>query len=288
MFNNIIYIIIVVVIFQLNPGEGLFRLPITAIFIIFLAWLIFAIYCKYRFSRLLVIYGSNYTGIGQSQASSAYQSLVMRLSILSIVIFALSVWLLNLKYWLLKIPGFARFSILPGAAAVLIFFTFLATIWYYGYPAYCAFFKYPIKRWEYIGSQIKLNISILFPWAILTVCYDLLALLTWPSFRKIFESEIGQFLFFTVFLILLVLFLPPFIKYWWGCSALPKTEKKEGIVNFLREAGFKYRDILTWPILGGDNDSWRYGFAAKVQVHPGHRFFVKPPFRGRTQGSYGP
>jgi Zn-dependent protease with chaperone function len=251
MFNNIIYIIIVVVIFQLNPGEGLFRLPITAIFIIFLAWLIFAIYCKYRFSRLLVIYGSNYTSIGQSQASLAYQSLVMRLSILSIVIFALSVWLLNLKYWLLKIPGFARFSILPGAAAILIFFTFLATIWYYGYPAYCAFFKYPIKRWEYIGSQIKLNISILFPWAILTVCYDLLALLPWPSLRKIFESEIGQFLFFTVFLILLVLFLPPFIKYWWGCSALPKTEKKEGIVNFLREAGFKYRDILTWPILGG-------------------------------------
>lgn len=251
MFDNIIYIIVVVVIFQLNPGEGLFRLPITAIFIIFLTWLIFTIYCKYRFSRLLVIYGSNYTSIGKSQASLAYQSVVMRLSILSIVIFALSVWLLNLKYWLLKIPGFARFSILPGAAAVLIFFTFLATIWYYGYPAYCAFFKYPIKRWEYIGSQIKLNLSILFPWAILTVCYDLLALLAWPSLRKIFESEIGQFLFFTVFLILLVLFLPPLIKYWWGCSTLPDTEKKEGMVNFLREAGFKYRDILRWSILGG-------------------------------------
>ncbi len=251
MFNNIIYIIVVVVIFQINPGEGLFRLPISAIFIIFLLWLIFAIYCKYRFSRLLGLYISNYTSIGQSQASLAYQSVVMRLSILSIVIFALSVWLLNLKYWLLKIPGFARFSILPGAAAVLIFFTFLATIWYYGYPAYCAFFKYPIKRWEYVGSQIKLNLSILFPWAILTVCYDLIALLAWPSLRKIFESEIGQFLFFTVFLILLVLFLPPFIKYWWGCSALPRTEKREGIVNFFREAGFKYRDILRWPILGG-------------------------------------
>ena len=35
MFNNIIYIIIVVVIFNINyPGEGLFRSPVTAILIL--------------------------------------------------------------------------------------------------------------------------------------------------------------------------------------------------------------------------------------------------------------
>ena len=252
MFNNIIYVIIVVVIFQLNyPGEGLFDSPLTSASIIFLLWLNFAIYCKYRFFRLLGLYRDGFASAGQGGASSAYQSVVTKLSILSIVIFVLSVFLLNLKYWLLKIPGFTTFSILPGSVAILVFFTFLATIWYYGYPAYYALFHRPVKRWAYIASSIKLNLPILFPWAILTVCYDLLGLLTWPSLKKIFETQIGQFLFFTVFLILLVLFLPPLIKYWWGCSALPETEKKEAMVNFLREAGFKYRDILTWPILEG-------------------------------------
>jgi len=252
MFNNIIYIIIVVVIFQLNyPGEGLFRSPVTSTLILFLLWLSFTIYCKYRFSRLLGLYRDSFATAGQDQASLAYQSAVMKLSILSIMIFALSVWLLNLKYWLLKIPWFTTFSILPGIVAIIIFFTFLATIWYHGYPAYCTFFKCPVERWAYIGSNLRLNLPMLFPWAILTVCYDLLALLTWPPLRKIFESEIGQFVFFTLFLILLVLFLPPLIKYWWGCSTLADTEKKEGMVNFLREAGFKYRDIVSWPILGG-------------------------------------
>lgn len=252
MFNNIIYIIIVVVIFQLNyPGEGLFRSPVTSTLILFLLWLIFTIYCKYRFSRLLGFYKDSFVTAGQDQASLAYQSVVMKLSILSIMIFALSVWLLNLKYWLLKIPGFTTFTILPGIVAIIIFFTFLATIWYHGYPAYCTFFRCPIKRWAYIESNLRLNLPILFPWAMLTVCYDLLALLPWPSLRKIFESEIGQFVFFTLFLILLVLFLPPLIKYWWGCSTLADTEKKEGMVNFLREAGFRYRDIVSWPILEG-------------------------------------
>jgi len=252
MFNNIIYLIIVVVIFQLNyPVEGLFRSPITAVFILFLLWLSFTIYCDYRFSRLLGIYRGSNTGLGQTQASSAYQSVLTKLSILAILIFALSLYLLNLKYWLLKIPGFTTLSILPGAMAILIFFIFLSTIWYYGYPAYCAFFNSPIERWAYVGSQIRLNLPILFPWAILTLCYDLISFLTWPSLKKTFESEIGQFIFFTLFLIVLVLFLPPFIKYWWGCSTLPQTEKKQGMVNFLKEAGFKYRDILGWPILEG-------------------------------------
>ncbi len=252
MFNNIIYIIIVLVIFSINyPVEGLVRSPIAAVFILFLLWLNFTIYCRYRFSRLLGLYRANHTNLAQSQVSIAYQSVVTKLSILSIVIFASSVYLLNLKYWLLKIPGFTTFSILPGAVAILIFFTFLATIWHYGYPAYCALFNAPIKRWTYIGSNIKLNLPILFPWAILTICYDLISLITRPSFKKIFESEIGQFIFLTLFMILLVLFLPPFIKYWWCCSSLPQTEKKESIVNFFRKAGFKYRDILRWPILEG-------------------------------------
>jgi ABC-type multidrug transport system fused ATPase/permease subunit len=167
------------------------------------------------------------------------------------MIIALCVYLLNLKYWLLKIPGFTTFSILPSAVAILIFFIFLATIWYYGYPAYCAIFPCSVTRLAYVVSNIKLNFPIIFPWAILTVCYDLIGLLAWPSLKKIFENEIGQFIFFTVFLILIVIFLPPFIKYWWGCSSLPQTEKKESILNFLRKSGFKYRDVLRWPLFEG-------------------------------------
>jgi Zn-dependent protease with chaperone function len=252
MFSNIIYIIIVLVLFQFNyPTEGLFKSPVIPVVIILLVWFNFALCCKYYFLRLIGFYKTNSSGLAQSSVSSAYQSAITKLSILSILIFALCVYLLNLKYWLLAIPGFTMFSILPSAAAIGIFFIFLATIWYYGYPAYCSIFPCSITRLAYVASNIKLNVPILFPWAILTMCYDVISLLAWPSLKKIFENEIGQLIFFTVFLILLVIFLPPLIKYWWGCSSLPRTEKREGITNFLRKSGFKYRDILRWPILEG-------------------------------------
>ena len=252
MFSNIIYLIIVVVLFQLNyPVEGLFKSPTTSVFVLFLLWLNFTIYCGYRFYRLLSPYRSNDAATVQAGLSSAYQTVVMKLSILSILIFALTLYLLGLKYWLLKIPGFSTVSILSSSAAISLFFALLATIWYYGYPAYRRFFNYPHKRWSYIGSQIKLNLPILFPWAILTMCYDLITLLTWPSLRNVFETETGQFMFFGLFLILLVVFLPPLIKHWWGCSTLPDTDKKRSIVHFLRDTGFKYKEILRWPLLEG-------------------------------------
>jgi len=252
MFSNIIYLIIVVVLFQLNyPVEGLFKSPTTSVFVLFLLWLNFTIYCRYRFARLLSPYRSNDAATVQTGLSSAYQTVVMKLSILSILIFALTLYLLGLKYWLLKIPGFSTVSILSSSAAISLFFALLATIWYYGYPAYRRFFNYPHKRWSYIGSQIKLNLPILFPWAILTMCYDLITLLTWPSLRNVFETETGQFMFFGLFLIVLAVFLPPLIKHWWGCSTLPDTDKKRSIVHFLRDTGFKYKDILRWPLLEG-------------------------------------
>ena len=252
MFSNIIYLIIVVVLFQLNfPVEGLITSPVASFLILVLLWLNFALYCRYGFSRLLGIYASSHTPFSQGRLSTAFQRVVARLSILSIVLFAISLYLLNLKYWLLKIPGFAAFSILPGLAAILVFFGFLSTVWYFGYEVYRTFFTSPLTRWDYIASQVKLNFPILFPWALITLCYDILSLLTWQSMRRLYESEIGQFLFFSLFFLLLVIFLPVLIKYFWGCNPLPNTEKKERIEDFFQAQGFRYRGILRWPLLEG-------------------------------------
>lgn len=252
MFSNIIYILIVLVLFQLNfPVEGLITSPVASFLILVLLWLNFALFCRYRFSRLSGLYTGSDAAVSQGHLSAAFQGMVTRLSILSIVAFAISLYLLNLKYWLLKIPGFAAFSVLPGLAAIAVFFFFLATVWYFGYEVYGSFFASPLTRWGYISSQLKLNVPILFPWALITLCYDILSLLTWPSLKRVYESEGGQFLFFTLFLILLGIFLPLLINYFWGCSPLPQTEKKERIEAFFREQGFRYRGILRWPLLEG-------------------------------------
>jgi len=252
MFSNIIYLIIVVVLFQLNvPAEGLMGSPLESFLGLTLLWIVFALFCRYAFSRLVGTYARNDAPVSQGQLSTAYQRVTARLSILSIAFFAIALYLLNLKYWLLKIPGFGALSILPGLAAIAVFFGFLSTVWYFGYDLYRGFFKSPLTRWGYIISQVKLNVPIIFPWALITLCYDILSLLTWPSLRRIYESATGQFLFFALFLILLVIFFPPLIKYFWGCSPLPGSEKRERIEDFFKTHGFRYREILRWPLLEG-------------------------------------
>jgi Zn-dependent protease with chaperone function len=252
MFSNIIYLIIVIVLFQLNvPAEDLITSPVTFVLSFLLLWLGFALFCRYAFSRIVGSYARSNTPVSQGQLSTAFQRITARLSILSIVFFTISLYLLNLKYWLLKIPGFGALSILPGLAAIVVFFGFLSTVWYFGYGPYRRFFQGPLTRWDYIISQVKLNVPILFPWVLITLCYDILTLLTWPSLRRVYESAIGQFLFFALFLILLAIFLPPLIKYFWGCSPLPGSEKRKRIEEFFKTQGFRYREILRWPLLEG-------------------------------------
>ena len=253
MFNNIIYLIIALILFGINyPGEVYVGSLATTIAIFFLLWLLFASFCKYQFSKILRLYVKNHAILIESyDLNSYYQALITRLSIVSIAIFALYIYVFNLKYWLLKIPGFTKFSILPGSAAILIFFIFLATIWYYGYDIYRVFANSPITRWAYVKSNSKLNLPVIFPWAILTVFYDATTLFAGTSLKKFFDTGIGQFVFIFLFMILLVLLLPPLIKYWWECSPMPQSEKRENIVKFFEKNDFTYRDIVTWPLLGG-------------------------------------
>jgi Zn-dependent protease with chaperone function len=252
MFSNIIYLIIVIVLFQVNvPMEGLIISPAASFFSLVLLWLGFAFICKYSFSKLFTLATRGGARLDQGSLSRAFQRLLTRLSILSIVFFTISLYVLNLKYWLLKLPGFSAFSILPGVAAIMVFFGFLSTVWYFGYDYYRTLFTSKLTRWGYIISQLKLNVPILFPWALITLCYDIFSLLSWPSLRKIYESQTGQLLFFAVFLVLLVVFLPLLIKYFWGCSPLPMTEKRQEIEDFFKAQGFRYRRILRWPLLEG-------------------------------------
>ncbi|MFW6115344.1 MAG: M48 family metalloprotease [Thermodesulfobacteriota bacterium] len=252
MFSNIIYLIIVIVLFQLNvPVEGLIISPVASFLSLILLWLGFALVCRYAFLRMFSISTRGGTRLDQGIVSSAYQRLLTRLSILSIIFFAISLYLLNLKYWLLKLPGFSALSILPSLAGIAVFFVFLSTAWYFGYDYYRNIFRSPITRWEYISSQLKLNVPILFPWALITLCYDILSLLSWPGLRKIYESATGQLVFFTLFLVVLVIFLPLLIQYFWGCSPLPVSEKRREIEDFFRSQDFRYRKILRWPLLEG-------------------------------------
>jgi Zn-dependent protease with chaperone function len=250
MFNNIIYFIVVLLIFNINyPGNTPANsLPLTLI-MLFLSWLVFAGYCRWGFGSLQKRFHNWITDDGG--VTSQYQGLTVRLSVLAIFLFALVTYLLNLKYWLRLIPGFERFSVLQGILALSLFMFYLGTIWYFAYPAYKALFGTGITRESFVRSNIKFNLPILFPWIVLSLVYDLIALSPWAGPGGFLNTAGGQIIFFAIFLTLLMIFLPGFIHYFWGCTPIKASEKGRELEVFLREKGFKYRHLLNWPIFEG-------------------------------------
>ena len=232
---------------------------------IFICWTVFLFYCKLGFKRLLYYHGK---GAGGS-LTNGYHRIILRLSILAIFLFILNVYMFHLKYWLQAIPGVRQLSVLQGILALALFIFYLSTMWYFAYPAYKLVFQAEIKRRSFITSNLKLNIPILFPWLVLSFVYDIIALSPWAGPESFLGRTEGQIVFFAVFLAILMVFMPPFIQYWWDCGPFDPSNRVDELKKFLREMGFKYRDLLRWPIFEG-----RMMTAGIMGIVPRYRYIL--------------
>ena len=203
MFNNIIYFIIVLLIFNISyPDNGHGKSLTFSLVMLFMCWAVFLFYCKLGFARLAYRYGKD--GGAGSRLTNGYHSLVFRLSVLAVFLFSLDVYLFHLKYWLQAIPGVRQFSVLQGIFALTLFLFYLATIWYYSHPIYKLAYQTRIKRQSFIISNIKLNFPILFPWLILSLVFDLISLSPWSGPETFLNRTEGQM----IFLPYLIIFIP--------------------------------------------------------------------------------
>ncbi len=248
MFNNILYFITVLLIFNINPATDTPEGSLSYyILMLFLTWVVFAAYCRWSFRNLLERHreGKDFSLI------SRYQGLTSRFSILAVFLFTLDIFVFHIKYWLQIIPGLKQFTVIQGMLALILFVIYLSTIWYFSYPAYSVAFDAEIDRSSFILSNVKLNLPIIFPWLILTLFYDLFSQIPFPGIEQFLNKPVGQILFYILFLTIMVIFLPHFIKSWWGCKPFQPSSKIDELKGFLTEKGLKYRELLKWPIFEG-------------------------------------
>jgi len=251
MFNNILYFIAVILIFNLSYSANASDNSFLSCFVmLFLTWLIFAGYCRWVFHRLKS-HLLNHDGTGDGRPTVRYQRLIVRLSVMAIVLFALDVYVLNLKYWVQMIPGVHRFPVFQGSIALSLFFLYLCTIWYFSCPAHQIIFGSGITRRSFVHSNLRLTFSILFPWMALSLTYDLILLFQPPGYEGLTNRVDVQVIFFAVFLAVLMTFMPVIVQYWWGCKPIAASEKVRKLEVFLHEKAFKYRCLLKWPIFEG-------------------------------------
>lgn len=250
MFNNVITFIIVLLLYNISFPGGRPEEPLifsAALFL--LSWVAFALFCSVSFQRILRRPSGEAAGV--ADVAGRYQRLVLQLSILAVLLFAADVWVLHLKYWLHAIPGVGRFTAIHGLLAVTVFLLYFATIWAFGHPVYEAAYRTGLSRRAFVLSNLKLNVPILFPWVTLSLLFDLLVLIPSPSLQTFLGEPAGEMIFFALFLVVLMIFMPRLIQSWWGCEPFPATEKAQALRHFLSERGFRYRQMLKWPIFEG-------------------------------------
>lgn len=248
MFNNIIYFIIVLLLFNVSYTDSDQVKPFLYCLVMFiLCWGVLVFYCRAGFARLVKLLESTSGAAGPG----AYGKLTLRLSIISVFIFSLDVFVFNLKYWIEKIPFIGSSYVLQGLAAIACFLFYLSTIWYYACPAYRLIHNNHIDRSTFISGNIKLNIPVIFPWLLLALSFDLISVSPWKTLNDFAETPSGQFVFLSIIFFAALIYTPVLIRHFWGCKPVGQSFKAEAIKEFLNDIGLKYSMLITWPVFGG-------------------------------------
>lgn len=239
IYTNLLYFLVVIFLFTTNTAAKDPYLPFWAAIPISLVMVfLLARVARYLYSRC------------RHGSARMYFAAEKKLSLLAIILFALFVYGLDLKYYLHFLSLGNHLPVLENLAGLTFFFLLLSIQWRYARPAYQAVFQREYTATAFIVFNIKANLPIVLPWLVLSAVFDFLALLPWPGFQEILTSPFGDLLLFGVFVVFLTLFFPPLVRWLWGCQPMSDGPLRKRIESFCHKQGFS-SEILLWPLFEG-------------------------------------
>jgi Zn-dependent protease with chaperone function len=260
MYTNLLLFLVAIFLFSINSVSEATLLPGWQSLLLF----------------VLLLAGYNWLagklfGRPRAMRSAGYFQTEKQLSVLALVFFGATLYVCDSKYYL-SLLSFG--NITPGLvnlAGLMLFVLFLAIMWRAGQRNYQLIFGRKQSSTAFIISNIKANLPIVLPWVILSLLYDLVALLPFPGLQKVIGSEWGDLLFFGVFLLFVLIFFPPMVRRLWGCKKLPDGYLKSYLDDFCAKQNFT-ADYYLWPLFEG-----RMLTAAVMGIVPGLRYILLTP-----------
>ena len=240
IYNNLLYFITVIIIFSTGSIPDEPQIPFGAALLIFML--------KGGAYHYLV----HRAHAGRRASSERnYFSVEQRFSLLAVLIFAIDVYVLDIKYYLSVFSLKGNLPALLSLAGLSLFFFYLSLLWLAARRNYQEIFGRRYSAREFVISNIKLNLPIVLPWLIINFLADFLKILPFPLSRMLASSEWGETILFLLFFILLAAIFPALIKNLWNCRSLPAGPARTHMENFCRQQNFKYSDIMLWPLYEG-------------------------------------
>ena len=240
IYNNLLYLITVIIIFATGSVPDEPQIPFAAAFIIFML--------KGVAYHYLV---HNAHAGSRVQTDKKYFAVEHKYSILAIFIFAIDVYVLDIKFYLSFLSLKGHLPALLSFGGISLFFFYLSLLWLAARKNYNKIFGSRYSAKEFVINNIKFNLPIVLPWLIINFIVDFLKILPFPLSRMLASSEWGETIIVLLFFILLAFIFPTLIKYLWNCRPMPAGPARSHMEKFCRQQNFTYSDIMLWPLYEG-------------------------------------
>lgn len=248
MYGNFIYFILVLLIYATYiPPESPYLGPSETIVSFFGLLALFVFTTRQAFYRL----SRRIERRGPRGLHGTFDRLFTRQAMLALVMFTLHIYILNLKLFVLRLPVFSRIPTLAALLFIALFALHLAIIWTAAYDTYRRLFQTRISRRSYVFSNILFHLPVIVPWVAISAVMDLVNALPFETPKQLLARPEGQLVFFSLFLIALVIAAPSLMRVFWQCEPLPDGPKRRRIEGMCAMAALGYHDILDWPIFEG-------------------------------------
>jgi Zn-dependent protease with chaperone function len=248
MFGNFIYFIVVLLIYLIYEPPEEIVLTGWETFLLFVGLLVFfSFFTRNQFRRLEQRIAKN-TFVW---LDNRFHATVIRQSVMAILIFAVDVWGLNLPVYFMNRQPFTSFPTLLALLFLALFVVYLIIVWSCAHSTYQRLYRADIEKQSYIISNITFSLPILLPWLLLSGVSDIIDLLPFETPKLLLNTDLGQAVYFIIFLFGVSIVGPAIIKWVWRCKPLENGFARSRIENLCQKAGLEYDDILYWPIFGG-------------------------------------
>jgi Zn-dependent protease with chaperone function len=246
-YINFFYFFIVIALFYAAPQapSGVFTPPqnLMAIVVILFGFWHFN---RYKFTQLRTRF--NNEEISLETAKKNYFFRVNVHFIIAIVLFALEVFVFDLKYFILQVTVLGLQDFLGSTIGLAFFMLHLSIIWYWGFRAVGDVLDIGDSVKDNVRSNIKFNLVIVIPWVIISLIYDVLGLVL-PGVKDMLTTPLFREMFLLLFLLAFTVFAPMLIVRLWDCEPLPPSELKDDILALCRSQGVRFKDIMSWNAL---------------------------------------
>lgn len=240
MYNNLIYLLVVILILTTGSIPEQPQIPWAAALVLFCAkGVLFNQLARYFFRR------------NSDNTAARYFAAEQHLSILAIVFLAVDIFLLEGRFYLNRVPLAQEIPVLAHLTGIIVFFCYLCLIWLAARPSYQRIFARTLSARSFVTANIKINLAILLPWLIISFLFDLVQLAPFPQVKNFLASPWGEPLLVLLSLFGLIFFLPLAIVRLWGCTPLPPGPARDRIEAFCRGQRLRFTDILVWPLFEG-------------------------------------